>query len=399
MLTSLRCALRGYLFTIAGIAIGVAGIVALGAMAERIVRFIDGGDRFVLGQISVAGRGMGMGAGFTAGGLLPAAAIEAIRKVEGVAGVQGQGMLPLNPSTSQFMTLTQELVLGMDLSVPTPNRQFPTLPIAAGRELRAGDRGVAVVGASFATSHGLGVGSTLTLEGEPYQVVGVLQRTLTAPDRFVMVAIEDARRQWVAKDRMLRTIIASGAAAVNAADLNTGAAVGWREGEDPDAVARRIAERVEGVNVQIPSELSALLRSSTAFFTALLGGLGALAFVIGGLSLANTVAAAVFERLRDFGVKRALGATDWQLGREILAEALAVTLSGGALGVLLAMVLGLGIDGWARRSGQQLFLFSPRLLGGALVFSLLLGAAAAAYAALRIVRLSPAEAIRRGSAP
>src|SRR3989441_900823 len=309
MLTSLRRALRGYLFTIAGIAIGVAGIVALGAMVERIVRFIDGGDRFVLGQISVAGRGMGMGAGFTAGGLLPAAAIEAIR-----------------------------------------------------------------------------------------EVVGVLERMLTAPDRFVVVAIQDAREQWVAKDRLLRTVLASGGVALRAQDLNTGAAVGWRDGADPDVVARRIRDQVAGVNVQIPSELSSLLRQSTAFFSALLVGIGLLAFVIGGLSLANTVAAAVFERIRDFGVKRALGATDWQLGREILAEALAVTLSGGALGVLLAMVLGLGIDGWARRSGQQLFLFSPRLLGGALVFSLLLGAAAAAYAALRIVRLSPAEAIRRGSA-
>ena len=39
--------LRGYLFTILGIAIGVAGLVALGAMSERIVRFIEGGDRFV----------------------------------------------------------------------------------------------------------------------------------------------------------------------------------------------------------------------------------------------------------------------------------------------------------------------------------------------------------------
>src|SRR2546422_2872245 len=48
--------LRGYAFAIAGIAIGVAGVVALGAMSERIVRFIEGGDRFVLGQISVAGR-------------------------------------------------------------------------------------------------------------------------------------------------------------------------------------------------------------------------------------------------------------------------------------------------------------------------------------------------------
>src|SRR5205823_3722148 len=188
-----------YAFTIAGIAVGVAGLVALGAMSERIVRFIEGGDRFVLGQISVAGRGMGMGAGFTAGGLLPAAALARIAGVEGVSGVQAQVMLPLNPSTSQFMTLTQELVLG---------------------------------------------------------------RMLTAPDRFVIVPIEDARAQWLAKDRLLQTLLASGAAALTAADLNTGAAVGWRDGEDPDAVARRILAQVPGVHVQLPSELSSLLRSS-----------------------------------------------------------------------------------------------------------------------------------------
>ena len=391
-------ALRGYAFTVAGIAIGVAGVVALGAMAERIVAFIDGGDRFVLGQISVAGRGMGMGAGFTAGGLLPAAKVEAIRKVDGVAGVQPQVMLPLNPSTSQFMTLTQEIVLGFDLSVPMPNRFYATLPVRDGRFLREGDRKRTVVGASFAASHGLHRGATLVLEGQRYEVVGVLERMMTAPDRFVIVSIADAREQWVAKDPMLRTLLASGAAALRADDLNTGVAVGWRAGEDPDVLAHRIREQVPGVNVQIPSELSALLRSSTAFFSALLVGIGALAFVIGGLSLANTVAAAVFERIRDFGVKRALGATDWQLSGEVLAEALAVTVSGGALGVGFAIALGSSIDRWAQRSGQELFLFSPRLLAGAIVFSLALGTAAAAYAALRIVRLSPAEAIRRGNA-
>src|SRR5438093_12471891 len=93
--------LRGYLFTVLGIAIGVAGLVSLGAMSERIVRFIDGGDRFVLGQISVAGRGMGMGAGFTAGGLLPASAVAAIAAVPGVGGGQPQGLLPLHPGTAQ----------------------------------------------------------------------------------------------------------------------------------------------------------------------------------------------------------------------------------------------------------------------------------------------------------
>ena len=389
--------LRRYGFTIAGIAIGVAGLVALGAMAERIVSFIEGGDRFVLGQISVAGRGLGMGAGFTAGGLLPAATIAKVAAVPGTQGVQAQVMLPLNPSTSQFMTLTQELILGLDLSVPMPNRHFPALPVRAGRVLRPGDRGVALVGASFAASRGLDVGAKLPLEGKSYEIVGVLERTLTAPDRFVVVPIEDAREQWVAKDPMLRTVLASGAAALTASDLNTGAAVGWRDGEDPDAVARRIRDAVPNVNVQIPSELSALLQSSTAFFSALVGGIGALAFVIGGLSLANTVAASVFERLRDFGVKRALGATDLQLGREVLGEAVTVSVSGAVGGIALAMLIGRVVHGYTARTGQEVFLFSPRLLAGALVFAALLGAVSAAYATFRVVRLPPSEAIRRGA--
>jgi putative ABC transport system permease protein len=388
---------RRYLFTVAGIAIGVAGLVALGAMSERIVRFIEGGDRFVLGQISVAGRGMGMGAGFTAGGLLPGAKIRAIAEVPGVAVVQPQVMLPLDPTTSQFMTLTQELILGVDLSVPSPNRHYRALPVQAGRLLRDGDRRVAVVGAAFAASRNLRVGSRVTLDGADYEVVGVLDRMLTAPDRFVIVPIADAREQWVTKDPLLRTVVASGAMPLTAADLNTGAAVGWRDGEDPDAVARRIQARVADVNVQIPSELSHQLKVSTAFFSALMAGLAALGLVIGGLSLANTVAAAVFERIRDFGVKRALGATDLQLGGEILGEALVVTMAGGVAGVVLAVAVGFGIDVFVGERAQRLFLFSPRLVAGAIAFSVLLGAVAALYATVRVVRLSPAEAIRRGS--
>src|SRR3990167_5487677 len=184
-------------------------------------------------------------------------------------------MLPLNPSVSQFMTLTQELVLGLDLAVPMPNRHYRALPVRAGRFLREGDRRVAVLGASFAAARGLRPGSRLALEGASYEGVGVLERMLTAPDRFVFVPIQDAREQWVAKDRLLQTVLASGAAALTAADLNTGAAVGWKDGEEPDAVALRIRERVPGVNVQLPSELSGLLRSSTALFSALPVGIGA----------------------------------------------------------------------------------------------------------------------------
>src|SRR5262249_37755019 len=157
------------------------------------------------------------------------------------------------------MTLTQELILGMDLAVPSPNRHYRALPVGRGRFLREGDRKMAVVGASFAASHGIDVGGQLDLEGQRYTIVGMLERMMTAPDRFVIAPMADAREQWVAKDAMLRTLLASGAAALNAADLNTGVAVGWREGEDPDVVARRIRDKVPNVNVQLPSEVSAQL--------------------------------------------------------------------------------------------------------------------------------------------
>ncbi len=388
---------RGYLFTVLGIAVGVAGLVSLGAMAERITRFIEGGDRFVLGQISVAGEGMGMGTGFTAGGLLRAAKVAEIARVPGVAAVQPQVMLPLNTTTSQFLTLTQELVLGLDLTAPTPNRHYRNLPVRAGRFLTAGDRGAAVVGADFAASRRLRPGDRLPIGGLEFTVVGVLEKTLTAPDRFAMVAIDDARELWLRRDPLLVQVFGGGPGALGRNDLNTGAAVGWAAGQDPDALARRIQRDVKGVNVTIPGEVSRLLRDSTAFFSALLFGIGALGLVIGGLSLSNTVTAAVFERIRDFGIKRALGASDLHLLREVLGEALGVSLSGGAAGVGLAVAIGSLVDARALREGQQLFLFSPRLLVFALVFSVILGGLAATYATLRIVRLSPADAIRRGT--
>jgi len=386
---------RGYLFTVLGIAVGVAGLVALGAMAERISRFIEGGDRFVLGQISVAGEGMGMGAGFTAGGLLRAAKIAEIARVPGVAAAQPQVMLPLKTTTSQFLTLTQELVLGTDVSVPMVNRNYRELPVRAGRFLQAGDRGVAVLGTDFAAARKLGVGGRLEVAGLSWRIVGVLDKTLTAPDRFAMVTIEDARDLWLRRDPLLVQLI--GTAGLGRGDLNSGAAVAWQAGEDPDAVARRIQESVAGVNVTIPGEVSRLLKESTAFFSALLLGIGALGLVIGGLSLSNTVTAAVFERIRDFGIKRALGATDLHLLREVLGEALGVSLTGGAAGVAIALGIGWLVDLRILRDGQQVFLFSPRLLLFALVFSVVLGALAAAYATLRIAHLSPADAIRRGT--
>jgi putative ABC transport system permease protein len=387
---------RGYLFAVAGIAIGVAGLVALGALAERISRFIEGGHRFVLGQISVAGAGIGTGAGFTAGGLLPARRLEALTRVAGVAVVQAQVVVPVDPATSQLFTVNQELVLGLDLRVPLPNRNYPTLPVTRGRFLRAGDRGVTVLGADFAGSHRLGVGDRLRLGERALEVVGVLERLLTAPDRFAIVSLEDARDLWLAMDPTLQSLVAPGGP-VAREDLNTGAAVGWAAGVDPEALAARIRQEVPGVNVAPPGEVARQLEASTTFFTWLLGGVAGIGLLIGGLSLSNTVAASTFERIRDFGIKQALGASDLQLLGEVLRESLVVSLAGGLAGTALAWLAGTLVDARAAHAGQQLFFFSGRLLAFAVVFAAILGAIAGSYATARILRVPPAEAIRRGA--
>ncbi|MBI3458229.1 MAG: ABC transporter permease [Candidatus Rokubacteria bacterium] len=387
---------RGYSFAIAGIAVGIAGLVALGALAERISRFIEGGHRFVLGQISVAGAGIGSGAGFTAGGLLPRRALEAIVRVPGVQVVQAQVMVPVDPRSSQLFTVNQELVLGLDLGVPMPNRNYPTLPVARGRFLERADRGRVVVGADFAAARGLRIGDRLRLGDKDLEVVGILERLLTAPDRFAFVSLDDARELWLGLDPTLRALFAPGGP-VAREDLNTGAAVGWAPGVDPGALATRIGRAVPGVHVAPPGEVARQLAASTAFFTWLLVGVGTIGLLIGGLSLSNTVAASTFERIRDFGIKQALGATDLRLFGEVLRESLVVSLSGGIVGTALALAAGTAVDARAAHAGQQLFLFSGRLLGFAVGFAAVLGAIAAAYATARILRVPPAEAVRRGA--
>ena len=387
---------RGYGFAVAGIAVGMAGLVALGALADRISRFIDGGHRFVLGQISVAGAGIGTGAGFTAGGLLPRGTIEAIRRVPGVALVQSQVMLPFNPGTSTLFSVNQELILGVDLGVPGPNRYYPSLPVAQGRDLAPTDRGRAVVGAELAAAQALRPGSRLRIGERDFEVVGVLERLLTAPDRFAIVPIENARELWLALDPTVNTLFRAGGT-LAPEDLNTGAAVAWADGVDPDALAARIRQEVSGVNVAAPGEVARQLSASTAFFTWLMAGIAGIGLLIGGLSLSNTVAAATFERIRDFGIKQALGATDLQILGEVLRESLAVSLGGGVLGTAFAWLAGTAFNARAAQAGQQLFFFSGPLVGFALGFAVTLGAIAGAYATVRILRVPPAEAIRRGA--
>jgi putative ABC transport system permease protein len=146
------------------------------------------------------------------------------------------------------------------------------------------------------------------------------------------------------------------------------------------------------VAVSRPSDALAAQHATDAAFTGLLLGLGAVALLVGGVGVANTMVIAVLERRAEIGLRRALGATRGHVRAQFLAESLLLAALGGAGGVLLGVVV---TSGYAAAQGWPTALPAWAPLGG-FAATLLIGALAGAYPAARAARLSPTVALAGG---
>ena len=122
----------------------------------------------------------------------------------------------------------------------------------------------------------------------------------------------------------------------------------------------------------------------------LLGGIAAISLLVGGIGVMNIMLVSVTERIREIGLRKALGATPRIIRRQFLTEASVLGLIGGLLGLALGIagsrVLPSFID--------QPVTVSPLAAGLALATSLVIGVAAGVYPASRAARLSPIDALR-----
>ena len=127
-------------------------------------------------------------------------------------------------------------------------------------------------------------------------------------------------------------------------------------------------------------------------FTFMTTAAAMLALIIGGLSVVNTMLMSVSERVREIGLKKAIGARTHHILREFLAEAALIGLIGGVAGYLLGLVLTTLLNGSNPSGG--LFLVTPGLTALAIGFAVALGAVAGLLPAIRAARMDPVRALR-----
>ncbi|WP_332662259.1 ABC transporter permease [Aeromicrobium sp.] len=143
------------------------------------------------------------------------------------------------------------------------------------------------------------------------------------------------------------------------------------------------------VEVSRPSDALAAQKAAGEAFTGLLLGLGAVALLVGGVGVANTMVISVLERRAEIGLRRSLGATRGQVRTQFLAESLLLSTLGGVGGAVMGSIV---TAGYAAYQGWPTVVPAWAVAGG-IVATLGIGSLAGLYPAIRASRLSPTEAL------
>jgi putative ABC transport system permease protein len=124
--------------------------------------------------------------------------------------------------------------------------------------------------------------------------------------------------------------------------------------------------------------------------TVMLGGIAVIALLVGGIGVMNIMLVSVAERIREIGLRKALGARPKLIRRQFLVEASVLGLAGGVLGVLLGLLGAVLIPAF---SDSRVIISLPAALA-AIVVAVGIGVAFGVYPASRAARLAPIDALR-----
>lgn len=368
--------------TILGIVIGVFALTVMGALAEKLNVLVDGGDEYFRTRLFVFDQGAA--SGFQASSR--PVTRDLVERIEALPGV--------DRATPVLQTLLDpEEVGGFDLPELLTGIEPETwydesiqLRVDAGRLLEPDEDGVTVIGADLAERYDLRVGDSFVIREHEFEVIGVLERTLTFPDKIAYVPLANAQEIYVES--------VPEAFEERTDELATQIEVFPEDLSQADAIAEAITDELDGVRAVTPAEVADQIGQASIVFNLIIVGASVIAVIVGGLSVINTMVMTVSERVREIGIKKAVGAPTGAILREFLIEATLLGAIGGVIGLGLGAGLVVILNAQTAGSGTSVFLLTPMLLLRSFVFATVLGALAGIYPALRAARLDPVAALR-----
>ncbi|MCC6927844.1 MAG: ABC transporter permease [Gemmatimonadaceae bacterium] len=384
------------LLTMLGIVIGVGSVIAMIALGT-------GAQQAVKDRISALGTTLltvSPGQMFGRGGISSDAdRAKLVMKDAAALEERGTTFRAVQPEMSRNMQV-QYMNKNTNTSITGTTANYLTVrkyELSAGRMFSSQEDNakarVAVVGPEVVKNLGLEspyaiLDEPIRIRGIQFTVIGVLKskgqsQPWANPDDQILVPLNTARFRVIGSDR-IRSI----------------SVLAKTEEQIPETMAeiQKILRREHKLRQGRPddfairnqSDFLSTFAETTVVFTYLLAGIAAVSLVVGGIGIMNIMLVSVTERTREIGVRKALGATRFNILFQFLIEAVVLCLMGGCIGILL----GGGVATWLSAAFQWNTQISSTSILLAFGFSALVGILFGVWPARRAAKLDPILALR-----
>ena len=375
--------------TILGITVGIWALMVMSAMANKLTAIVEGGSTYFDNKVVVSdATNPAFAFGLTP---IPIGVVDQVAQIPGVAVAAPRVQFLLDSDDSGTGFNSPDFVVAFTAGFDQGYETFRP-GIAQGRETTLADEGrhVVVLGADLARKFDIRPTDTFDIRGVAFEVIGVLEPSLTFFDTTAVIP-------WAAGQEMLEsTHLLPEGLEDGTLELTSMVIVYPEAGVDKTSLIQAIETSFPQLRAVSGDDFDEQFGSTIAIFNAIILSVALISIVVGGLSVINTMTISVAERKREIGIKRAIGATQGMIMRELVWEAGLMGFVGGLIGLGLAALVVYFSNDAGQSSGTVLFRLTPWIGALGVSFSTVLGALAGVLPAWSAARLDPVEALRQG---